>query len=188
MSLKYYATEAARYGNMGSMTKDLMAAALEKACPKFNLPRIDLKFAKTPRRASWSKIGLGMVHLNGRLAKPLALPTIKMAPNHMNWQIFCHELAHQLHYTRLNEDLVRRATAAAVDINDKLAYAVWRSKNFKKQRAHGHQHVKLMQEVVDFFREIGMITELPTYAQQALDLVKAINLNSHSGTDEYPNR
>jgi hypothetical protein len=172
--LKYYAMEADRYGSMGDMTKAQMHAALEKAYAKFGMPRIDLKFARTPRKASWARVGLGMVGLGGHIAEPLSLPTIKMAPNHMYWQLFCHELAHHLHYTRLNADLTEKATRAGA-MGTPEEYRVWLGKNFKKQRAHGHEHRKLMQEVVDFFREIGMITVLPTYAQRALDLVKAIN-------------
>lgn len=172
MSLKYYRDEANRYGSMGALTAATMEIAMEKACAHFGVPRVSLKFAGTARRFSWYRAGLQMATPLGRLAGAMEIPTIKMAPNHMIWQVFCHEFAHHVHFARYNAKVVEKAEKDGIDYKTttreaRTAYWKWFRANFKREHAHGPAHRSIMQEVVDYFMSIGMITEKPKYMQTA---------------------
>lgn len=175
MSLKYYSDEANRYGPMGTIDAATMNTAMEKACDHFGVPRIELKFATTWRRASWYRGGLGMIANNLALYAPLSLPTIKMAPNHMFWRMFCHEFAHHIHICRVDakwRDLANKAGLDTVSTTTEVRGTLyrWLIKNAKKEHAHGPTHRTIMQEVVNFFMGNGMITVKPTYMEAAAEI------------------
>lgn len=179
MSLKYYRDEAARYGSMGNLDAATMRDALEKACAHFGVPRVVLKFARTPRKFSWYRSGIQMMAPNLRLARAMSLPTIQMAPNHMIWQVFCHEFAHHVHFARFSDKVTKAAANAGVnvtatDAGSRYEFVMWARKNFRKEHAHGPSHRAIMQEVVDYFLSIGMITVLPTYKNQSLQNVVSV--------------
>lgn len=172
MSLKYYATERARYGEMGSITPDVALVAINKACHRFNLPRAAYVVTTRRRTRSCYKPGLNMLRPDGRLAPALGVPTLVMAPSMQNWLVFCHELAHHMHAVEFNSAAVTRAMAAKVNPydssrNGRLDFQLWARSNVKRQHWHGHYHRVAMQKLVDFFLEIGMITVLPTYKTMA---------------------
>lgn len=180
MTLKYYATESARYGDMGSISVETALVALDKAYHRFNLPRV--KFVVNPRKRNWShyKGGLNMVSPKGKLCPPLQVPTIEMSPHMMNWKTVLHELGHHIHYVRFNDKAVKRAVADGVKVFDttksgRLDFNIWIIKNVKREHAHGPVHRVIMQELVDYFLEIGMITVKPTYIQKADEIAAARN-------------
>lgn len=153
---------------MGDIDIATMHRALEKAYVRFNLPRLNLTVTSKPRKSSWYKGGLNMVAINGGRWPALQIPKIQMACNMLTWKTFCHELSHHIHAVRY--DATARAAGEKSGLNFDSSFAldrsrvyVWVRKNIPAQHGHGPQHRIIMQEVVDFFIEIGMITEMPLY-------------------------
>lgn len=173
MSLKYYAEERSRYGEMGSITVETALVALEKANHRFNLPRVKVVVKTCRRSRSVYRPGLNMYRPDGHLAKPMDIPTIEFAPNMLNWLTFLHELGHHIHCVRFNDSVSKRATADGINIldttkNGRFEYGFWAIKNkVARQHWHGPVHRKIVQNLVDFFMELGMIPVKPTYVVRA---------------------
>jgi hypothetical protein len=173
--LKYYVDEFKRYGTMGAATEAQMGAAMEAACEKFGMPRV--KIVINPRLRTYSKYfaGLNMIAPCNRIAPAMKVPTIEMNTRHMSWQVFTHELAHHLHYTRYNAKMLAALAKVGITLDSTYSSRVeaggWVRANFKKEHAHGPSHRVAMQDLVNFFMEAGFITTKPTYMQPEVETV-----------------
>lgn len=163
MSLKYYKQEAARYGDMGSITEEKALEIIKVASAQFNTPHVMFNINPRKKRKSIYRTGAAMLGVCGGVAKPLTVPLIDMAPSMMHWSTLLHEFAHHMHTVEYH----RKGEALALTLGEPFASRAERSrfaKNaLKREHAHGHRHRVLMQTLVDFFVGNGMITVKPTY-------------------------
>lgn len=166
MSLKYYKQEAARYGDMGSITEDKALEILKVACAKFNMPHVMFNINPRKKRKSIYRTGAAMLGVCGGVAKPLTVPLIDMAPTMMHWATILHEFAHHVHAVTHH----RKAEALALQMGKPFGTRAERhafsKAHVKREHAHGHQHRVIMQDLVTFFVDNGMITTKPTYMSE----------------------
>jgi len=172
--LKYYKIENQRYGEMGAITPEEAKRALELAFVKFNLPRVQILTGRKNKRVSHYHTGVYMVGPNLRLAKPLAVPKIVIAPAMWTWLTVIHELAHHMHYVRFDQRVRAKAIEAGVNVEatdavSRSRYIEWvRNKSgFKKEHCHGHAHREFVQKLVDYFyTELKLIKVQPEYMKK----------------------
>lgn len=159
MSLKYYAIERNRYGQMGAITPETAMVALNRAIHRFNLPRVVYEVSTRKRTRSFYRPGLHMFRPDGHRAKAMDVPKIVVAHTMQTWLTLVHELAHHWH---------------CVKYDDRAKRAVGGSRP-PREHWHGPQHRALVQILVDYFMEIDMIPEKPTYMKVAAELEAARN-------------
>jgi len=163
MSLKYYKQENERYGDMGVITEAQALNIIRIACAKFDMPHVKFNINPRKRRMSHYKAGATMIAMCGRVARPLAVPLIDMAPTMMHWSTLLHEFAHHIHTVRFNAAAEKLAATLSVVLDTRQARQAFSKKHVKREHAHGHTHRVIMQELVNFFVDNGMITQKPTY-------------------------
>ena len=167
MTLKYYADERARYGEMGPITEAEVAHVITAVAGKYNVPLVKFHLATRRKNVSVYRGGLGMMYLSLRLYKPLAVPGIHIAPTMMNWLTVLHELAHHIHICRFDAKIREAAQKAGVPVDSsfdsRYKFREFAFANFKKEHAHGPSHRAIVQELVSHFVDSGDIKVLPTY-------------------------
>jgi hypothetical protein len=163
MSLKYYKDERARYGQMGSVTEEQAKAVLELCYTEFDMPRLKFKVNPRKKKRSVYRVGAMMLSVCGRVAKPLEVPAIDMAPTMMTWLTLLHEFAHHMHTVQFHRKGMALAEQLGKPMKDRLDRQTFTKTFLRRQHGHGHEHRVLVQTLVDHFVRNGMITELPTY-------------------------
>lgn len=167
MSLKYYADEFNRYGEMGKVTLAEAANIANLACAQFGLKHIRVKVNPRKKKTSTAHIGIGMLHPLKGAAKALSVPLIDLAPSMMTWATVLHEIAHHVHYMEFDKKGREIALKLGASLETQRERAEFSQKHLKREHAHGHHHRTHMQKLVNFFVGNGMITEKPTYMKLA---------------------
>lgn len=173
MTLKYYADEFARYGEMGNVTLAEAENIVKLACAQFGLKHIRVKVNPRKKKVSTAHIGIGMLHPLKGAAKAMAVPLIDLAPSMMTWATVLHEIAHHVHYMEFDKKGREIAARLGKSLATQKERAEFSSVFLRREHAHGHQHRVYMQRLVNFFLGNGMITVKPTYLQKQIVAFKA---------------
>lgn len=176
MTLKYYADEAARYGDMGAVTIAEATTIVNLACAQFGLKHIRVKVNPRKSTTSTAHIGIGMLHPLQNAARAMAVPLIDLAPTMMTWATVLHEVAHHVHYMEFDKKGREVALKVGASLATQRERAEFTKKHLKREHAHGHYHRTYMQKLVNYFVGNGMIKVTPTYMRKsglALGIMKA---------------